>query len=53
MWAELERKKSQIIHLLSAFSPNQFPQRVINSSIAEEETVGYFQWYHSTFLSDS
>lgn len=27
MWAELEYKKSQMIHLLSVFSLNQFPQK--------------------------
>lgn len=41
-----------MIHLLSEHSLSQFPQTVINSSAAQAETVGYFQWYHSTFLND-
>lgn len=53
MRAELEYKKSQMIYLLSVFLLNLFSQRVINSSTAEEETVGCFQWNDSTFLSDS
>lgn len=40
-----------MIHLLSECSLSRFPQRVINSSVAQAKTVGYFRWYHSAFLN--
>lgn len=48
----MKKKPSQMVHLLSELSLSQFPQRVINCSVAEAETVGYFHWCHSTLLSD-